>query len=123
MTRTTNLIADKERIYRSERGIKLMLRRRRIVKPTITVEDYLKWYSLYIVNESGRVIPLSFGDLPKPDLSGDGCSYTDHVPNPRSVVLYANRHKYDVDDRSFECIVGRWELEATRNYDDIIWEG
>jgi hypothetical protein len=81
--------------------------------PTITVENYCKWYTLHVVFPDGRIECLLF---PGMDDTGDEpeneSGFVDHVPNPRAVRKMAERLGYEIDYDSLERMVGRWFLEV-----------
>lgn len=64
-------------------------------RPRLTVENYVKWYELYVCFPDGRVEAVSFGDLE--DFRGDESAYVDHVPNPKAVFALARARGWDVD--------------------------
>jgi len=89
--------------------------------PTITVENYCKWYTLYVVHPDNRVELLFFpGYDNQEDVPESGVGFIDHVPNPKAVSKMAKRLGYDIDERSYECMVGRWFME-TQNY-GVVYE-
>lgn len=87
--------------------------------PVVTVEAYCKWYCLW-VRFKDRVEEAEFPD--EGEYKTLGSPYLDHAPNPRHVVRWAKRMGYVIDDLALELIVGRWELEAGRRYDDMLEE-
>lgn len=98
--------------YYSERSVPLVLNKK-VSIPTLTVENYCKWYNLYLVKPCGSVTPITFGDLDE----GSGMhAGTDHVFYPPAVQEYAKRNGYYIDECSFEMIVGRYETEKLGNY-------
>ena len=98
--------------YYSERSVPLVLNKK-VSIPTLTVENYCKWYNLYLVKPCGSVTPITFGDLDE----GSGMhAGTDHVFYPPAVQEYAKRNGYYIDECSFEMIVGRYETERLGNY-------
>jgi len=105
---------------KSERGIPLVLQDIPI-KPTITVENYLKWYTLYVVFPDGSVEHLCFPrfDNKEDEIEGE-VGFMDHVPNPKAVWKMSERLGYDIDMQSFEMIVGRWFIEV-ENWDYCSW--
>lgn len=99
-------------IYLSDRKLPLVFTGVAELRPVLTVENYCKWYTLWLVGTDGSVTEVEFPDPP-----GFQDSYChDHVPNPEAVALFANQQDYDVDDQSMEMIIGRWEREAKGNY-------
>jgi hypothetical protein len=93
--------------YLSKRGLPLMVRYLPKV-PTITVEDYGKWYDLYLVLPDGTARVYEFHEYEKHANSFGGTSWSDHVVNPAFVQYLSEWTGYEVDNRSFEVIVGRW---------------
>lgn len=94
---------------KSSRGFLLVYQGRPKTMSVVTVENYLKWYELYVVHPDGRCEAAPF---PDDNLIVDQSPCMDHVPNPNYVVLWANRQGYAVDSRSIEIIAGRWFQEA-----------
>ncbi len=92
---------------RSERNFDLVLSVLPLHEPTITVEAYCKWYDLYLVSPDGTVKAVGFDELD----TGKGTPYSDHVPNPAAVTLFADKKGYGVDPLALEIIVGRWHME------------
>ena len=88
--------------YRSDRGMYLVFQEVVKYMPVLTVENYCKWYCLYLVDSSGDVTPVDFPE--------DG--YTDHVPHPDAVEALAESRGWVVDEQSMEMIIGRYMLEA-----------
>jgi hypothetical protein len=68
----------------------------------VTVENYLKWYSLFLVKPDGSVEKIAY----------DGSiQWADHVPNPSDIETYAEKNGYDIDREAMDMIVGRWVTE------------
>lgn len=85
--------------------------------PVITVENYIKWYTLYVIHPDERVESLCYPgfenhlDEPQGEMG-----FHDHCPNPRAVCKMAERLGYDVDEVSLDAITGRWHIEV-ENFD------
>lgn len=105
------------RMFFSDRGLPLVLCQAPVFMPTLTVENYCKWYRLYLVHPDGRVAPVDFPEWAEGVDDGQA-AYVDHVPNPNAVVAWANRSGYAVDSQSHEMMVGRWEMEVMDNWGD-----
>ena len=81
--------------------------------PVLTVENYLKWYDLYVIHPDCRV--AKFEDT----LDSEGAfiseynesAYGDHVFNPRFYLFLANRYGMDFSSSALEVLVGRWLLD------------
>ena len=113
--RAMNPVDSKQ--YFSDRDIPLVYYGRPPTHPTITVENYLKWYKLYVIHPNGLVTSLEFPW--EEDLSDVGESTVgDHVVNPRAVVRFADRHNFVVDAEALEMLTGRWVIEAECRYED-----
>jgi len=82
--------------------------------PRLTVELYIKWYSLFLVSTDGKVEEVLFPN--DPIYCDGGVPYVDHVPNPIVVARFAEAKHYHMDDLAMEMIVGRWEIEVKNNY-------
>lgn len=108
---------------RSKRGIPLIATSPFVNgrPPTVTVEAYVKWYSLYLVRRVDDEFLIE--EVPFPDdiefCKPNESAYVDHVPNPYVVARWAAKHDYFVDELAMEAIVGRWEIESRNNYDDL----
>ncbi len=86
--------------------------------PILTCEDYIKWYELYLVFPDETVFmvhPHEFEDkLFEKGFSDTICG--DHVFNPEAVALIADIQGWDIDENSYEMIIGRWEREHCNKY-------
>lgn len=77
--------------------------------PVLTVEQYIKWYNLWVVHPGGEVTAVDFPyDLDLPD---NECVVGDHCVNPRAFVLLANANEWYVDPVALEVVIGRWEMD------------
>jgi hypothetical protein len=87
------------------------------VLPTVTVELYVKWYSLFVVRIGYDDVVLEEVPFPGDEYCEAGESYcADHAPNPTVVARWAAKHGYDVDELAMELMIGRWEREGRNNY-------
>jgi hypothetical protein len=103
------------RIILSDRNIPLVYQfNEDISEPVLTVENYTKWYDLYLVNHDRSVNKVGFDALhnftPK-----DESPYSDHVPNPKAVKCYADKYSYHLDEQSFEMMTGRWVIDCDKS--------
>ncbi len=102
------------RTYLSSRGIPLVYYGEPFNDaPILTVENYCKWYTLWLIMPDGTVKELEFPDDPP---GFNDIPYMDHAPNPRLIQLFAREKDYCLCDQSFEMMIGRWELEYKRGY-------
>lgn len=95
----------------SPRGLELVYHSDQPDHDTLTVENYSKWYELFLVRTDGEVVAYHFGYLS--DICGYDTPYVDHVPNPVVVARLAKLRGWRLDEQSYEMIIGRWELEST----------
>jgi hypothetical protein len=92
------------------------------MKPILSVNYCAKWYafalSTKISDTSGKTITVvHFSELE--DYCGNNVPYVDHVPNPVVVQRMCDAKGWDIDDLSFELMVGRWALEVKGEYNDL----
>lgn len=92
---------------RSPRGHPLFGEARTDV-PVLTVEDYDKWYELYVLHPDGRIEALDFHELD----DGEGSPFASHVPNPQKMQALVDRRDWNVDEKALEKVAGRWFLEV-----------
>lgn len=82
----------------------------------ITCEIYSKWYELFIVDSSGSITPLTFGEIDEAvfyHYKGKITPiYVDHTPNPAAVRAFADLSNIEVNDLAMEMITGRWMIEV-----------
>jgi len=91
--------------YFSERGIPLVYWGQPPNKPTITVENYMKWYTLYVIKPNGEVTQLNTHDY---DFDG---GWGDHIPHPQLVLDVAKKLDMEVDDNALDMVAGRYARE------------
>lgn len=115
-----------EEVLKTEHGHFLCLMGKITETPTLTVELYTKWYTLYLVqkalNQGSRwewlkVYKVHYGHLEdfRPE---DQIAYLDHVPNPLAVKNFADAKKYHLDELAEDLLMGRWQNEVVDS--DII---
>ena len=95
----------------SDHGHPLVYQGEPWTSPIITVENYIKWYTLYMVMPDGEIRSLCYTGLVLPEGSQESL-FCDHVPNPKAVAYTAMKNNMYVDEVSFEAIVGRWLIEV-----------
>lgn len=84
--------------------------------PTIAVELYEKWYSLWLLKPDSTVEAIMFPDYDFPSSEISSPSACDHVPNPDHVEQLCLDKGYQIGDFTKELLVGRWETEFKENY-------
>ena len=96
-------------VYLSNRGMPLVFNRKldeSHTLPTLTVENYMKWYDLYLVMPDGTVKALDLEEY-----LGLGFDMGDHCWKPAHVARYAAMKGYDICSNSFEMLIGRWRQD------------
>jgi hypothetical protein len=97
--------------YVSDRGLPLVLHGIAGVS-TLTVENYLKWYCLYLVHSDGSVEPVQFPrESPDP-----------HVPYPAAVEALAEENGWEICAESMEMIIGRYLCDLC-DFDASMFDG
>ena len=76
--------------------------------PILTVENYVKWYSLHLVQLDGSVVVVQFPEWGPGGRSG----FMDHVPDPIACQKLAADNDWVWDENSLDMIWGRWRREA-----------
>ena len=71
--------------------------------PVLTVENYKKWYSLFLVTHEG-VRKLTYGEFP--------ITWHNHVPNPAQARELAEKNGWEFCSESYEMMVGRFIMEV-----------
>lgn len=86
--------------YESDRDHVLVYNGPPAHKSVVTVEKYMKWYSLYVVRPDGGVSKFFF--------PSDDDSPRDHCPSPRAVLKACIANDFILHGESFEYIIGRY---------------
>ena len=78
-------------------------------RPLVTVENYGKWYSLWLILDfEDEVLPIEFSNLKLTASRLDKSAYCDHVPNPTVVLEYAVKRGWHVDPAALKEMHERW---------------
>lgn len=112
-------------MLKSHRDIPLVLQEAPSPNPLLTVENYCKWYDVFIVFPDGRVEIVDYNLF----WDGPGTGWHDHVPNPKACLGVAAKLNVEWHGESFEMIVGRYMLEVQEDkfkkllgITDVEWE-
>ena len=99
-------------IHVSERGLPLVYVEQLPTDDTkiITVENYLKWYTLSVVSRNGVETLQHNNEI----------HFNGHVPVPADVEAYAEKYGMEVDRQAMEMIVGRWNIENLNSDTEFI---
>lgn len=99
-------------IYHSKREIPLLWMRKVTGAPVLTVENYVKWYALFLIYPGDALAEIYFGRLSQTKYCRSGeTPFCDHVPNPVVTRRFAEANGFYMDENALEMIIGRWELE------------
>ncbi|AMO35323.1 hypothetical protein [Lysinibacillus sphaericus] len=97
-----------EPVYFSERGIPLLsqyfedVNENELMKPLLTMENYEKWYSMYIIYPDGKVEKFSSSTKENCD------TWYDHAVYPSYFHLIAKRLGCTYDNRTFALVCERF---------------
>ena len=101
--------------YFSEHGIPLVYEQVGHTTEILTVENYIKWYSIYLIRTNGVVHRVDESNF---NQSFEGTAWNDHAPTPAYCEWLAGQLGAKWDSCSLDMVVGRWlsdtfELTAT----------
>lgn len=105
--------------YLSDRELPLVWRRAPDTKrPILTVEQYCKWYNLYLILPSGEVKKiLSTGDAwSDADEVFPHIAVMDHCFHPDFIPILAKYLGARIDREAHELIMGRWASEISNDF-------
>ena len=113
---------QQHKLYYSPRGIPLMVTQTK-AKPVLCVENYCKWYDLFLVHPDGHVTVVPS------EITGVGFDHgwrVDHNIHPKLLGFLAHQNDWIVCSQSEELVAGRWSIEITEtisgwmeDYDDV----
>ena len=100
------------KVYRSERGMPSLCQSpSEFGKPIVTLENYCKWYGVYILHPDGRVEGVDPGLLNELAEKVGHCLMGDHNYHPRLLNELAKHISGQADHRAVEVAAGRWWYE------------
>lgn len=105
------------RIWTTDRGMPLVFWDRRMdqrQETVLTVENYGKWYGLYLIEPNNEVKEVKFDKLQ--EYCGKQSPYLDHAPNPTAVKKWCEAEGWYLDPQAEEMMIGRWEQEYKGHY-------
>ena len=102
-------------LLRSDKWHPLICQDEEINGPILTVENYQKWYSLYLIDENRNVTVINDHETK----SYSGIAWHDHVPNPDFVIALAKDNGWHIDEVSLEAIVGRYMIEVKNQFNQF----
>lgn len=96
----------------SDRNIPLICQDTDMTVPVITVENYIKWYDIYVIQPGGIVFALPWDIINQITQDHPNETWTgDHVFRPLLLEKIAEKLGGVVDPVSMEVVIGRWLLE------------
>lgn len=110
-------------IYMSDRDIPLKYCSFPLpLREVLTVENYCKWYDIYVIKTDGKVYRLPQRYSQRYESENEGaCAWSDHIPTPWFCRWLVNTNqKFEWDSNAWEMIVGRWVLEKRPEIDKTL---
>lgn len=85
--------------------------------PVLTVENYCKWYTLYLIKPNG-IVEAYYPNkkLEKECYEKFGFYNGDHNYQPSAVQYIADKEEFILHEEAIEMIIGRYEMEIKGNY-------
>jgi hypothetical protein len=108
-------------VYLSERGMPLLYVGQTLDKPVITLENYTKWYRIYLVTPSGEVQSVLISEIEAANDKLKTQGWVDHLFHPQLLIQLARDLVAYTDERALECAGGRW-LREHSGYEAVIAE-
>lgn len=104
---------SKPQTYLSERGFPLLYIQEPSDRPTITLENYTKWYEgIYLVQPNGQVTKVESDTILSLMDKYPDAWWHDHLYHPRLLYRLATELDAYLCERSIEVAIGRWMLES-----------
>lgn len=97
--------------YLSERGMPLLYVGALVEKAVITLENYTKWYRVYMVLPDGQVHAVSTTAIEEANEKIPFQGWADHLFHPQLLIQLARDFDAEIDERALECAAGRWMRE------------
>jgi len=109
-------------IYLSKRNISLLYIGKPSDKPIITMENYTKWYDVYMVMPDGGVTTVDsdviFETASQYQSKENPCLWVDHLYHPLLLEKLAEKLNAELDERAQEVAAGRWYYESNQPLDN-----
>lgn len=104
------------RLYMSDRDIPLIYVDSPLDVPIITLENYIKWYSVFVILPSGEVQKVPVQKIEEANESGSWVA--DHCFHPKLLYRLAKMYGGSVDSQAVEIAIGRW-IEEINGHSDF----
>lgn len=102
--------------YLSKRNIPLLYIGEPVSVPVLTLENYTKWYNIYLVMPDGAVDTVNSDvilDIVSQYQSREyPCLWVDHLYHPFLLEKLAEKLNAELDERAQEVAAGRWYFES-----------
>lgn len=98
--------------YVTPRGHALLFVGQPVVQSVLTLENYTKWYELYLVHLDGSVTAVDVADVQEVSDRHMDAVWVDHCYHPRLLHRLAQHLNAELDERALEVAIGRWMLEG-----------
>lgn len=80
-------------------------------RPTVTMENYCKWYGVFILHADGSVTQVPIEDIVEILDKAEGILMIDHCYHPQLLHEIAKKIGGVADSLSLEVTAGRWVIE------------
>lgn len=100
--------------FKSERGHELLWQEPLDI-PVVTLENYEKWYSIYVLHPDGTVEKVSVDDIFEAldrAAVGRGSVWVDHYYHPELLKEVARMYNGEVHQTTLELAMGRWVINV-----------
>lgn len=101
-------MSEKKKLYYSDRGHPLIFEGKTDC-PVLTVEDYCKWYNLYVVYPNGTTHKVLYDSYKS--VQEDESLWADHCFNPKYFLKVANHLGYLMCGNSYREVLQRYRTE------------
>lgn len=104
-------MSTNNRVYLSNRELPLLYVREPLDKPVLTLENYTKWYHVFLVMPTGVVEVVDPGAEWAANDKLRFHGIVDHLFHPQLLIQLAKDLDVYTDERALECAGGRWLRE------------
>lgn len=111
-----NLVSGQ--VFISDRNIPLITQKT-YDQPILTVENYEKWYSLFLIYPDGSVKAVKTKVINATMKKHEDAAWVDHCFHPILYKKLAEDNGWLIDPVVLEVITGRWVLEKDEKYENI----
>jgi hypothetical protein len=102
-------------VYFSDRNIPLVYFGPLLDHPIITVQNYWKWYNIYVIMPDGVIRRITDQEIYKATDGYTNAWYIDHYFHPRLLTELAKMLNGKVCPQSLEMAAGRWVMEQVED--------